>query len=217
MIRRFRDRRDAGIQLAGLLQSWAGNPDAIVLALPRGGVPVGWEVARHLGLPLDIIVARKVGVPWQPELALGAVAGEAVVLNQDVLRASGLSESELRAAIAREQAEAARRERRYRGERPPPDLHDRVVILVDDGLATGATMRAAVASVAQQEPASIIVAVPVAAPETRDALRQEVDDVVCVLCPEDFLAVGRWYLDFEPTEDEEVEAILREAWQETRA
>jgi putative phosphoribosyl transferase len=209
MLRRFRDRHDAGRLLAEKLTAYAHCPDVLVLALPRGGVPVAYEVARALGTPLDVFVVRKLGVPGHEELAMGAVAtGSVRVLNDDVVRGLRIPDRVIDAVTALEQQELARRERLYRGDRTPPDVRGRTVILVDDGLATGATMHAAIAALRQQEPARIVVAVPTAAPETCNALRAEVDDVVCAITPEPFHAVGLWYEDFSQTTDEEVRELL---------
>jgi len=206
---RFRNRTEAGRRLAEKLAAYAGRPDILVLALPRGGVPVGYEVARALGAPLDVFVVRKLGVPGYEELAMGAVAtGGVRVLNDEIVRGLGISEHEIDAAVARELQELARRERLYRGDRPPPDVASRTVILVDDGLATGATMRAAVAALRQQHPARIVVAVPTASPDTCEALKAEADDVICAMTPEPFFAVGHWYEDFTQTTDNEVRELL---------
>ena len=183
--------------------------DVLVLALPRGGVPVGCEVARALGAPLDVFLVRKLGVPGHEELAMGAVAtGGVRVLNDEIVRGLGISDHEIDAAVARELQELARRERLYRGDRPPPDVAGRTVILVDDGLATGATMRAAVAALRRQQPARIVIAVPTASPDTSEALKAEADDVVCAMTPEPFFAVGYWYEDFTQTTDDEVRELL---------
>jgi predicted phosphoribosyltransferase len=206
---RFRNRTEAGRRLAEKLAAYAGRPDILVLALPRGGVPVGYEVARALGAPLDVFMVRKLGVPGYEELAMGAVAtGGVRVLNDEIVRGLGISEHEIDAAVARELQELARRERLYRGARPPPDVAGRTVVLVDDGLATGATMRAAVAAVRQQKPARIVVAVPTASPETCEAMKAEADDVICAMTPEPFFAVGHWYEDFTQTTDDEVRELL---------
>jgi predicted phosphoribosyltransferase len=206
---RFRNRTDAGRQLAEKLAAYANRPDVLVLALPRGGVPVGFEVARELGAPLDVFLVRKLGVPGYEELAMGAVAtGGVRVLNDEIVRGLGISEHEIDAAAARELQELARRQRLYRGDRPLPDIAGRTVILVDDGLATGATMRAAIAAVRQQQPARIVVAVPTASPDTCEELKAEADDVVCAMTPEPFLAVGHWYEDFTQTTDDEVRELL---------
>jgi erythromycin esterase-like protein/predicted phosphoribosyltransferase len=205
----FRDRRDAGRLLAEKLAAYANRPDALVLALPRGGVPVADEVARALGTPLDVFVVRKLGVPGYEELAMGAVAtGGVRVLNDQLVERLGIPEQMIDAVAARELQELARRERRYRGGRPPPDVRGRTVILVDDGLATGATMHAAIEALRQQKPTRIVVAVPTASPETCEEMKTKADDVICAITPEPFQAVGRWYQDFSQTTDEEVEALL---------
>jgi predicted phosphoribosyltransferase len=207
--KRFRDRREAGRLLATKLSTYANRPDVLVLALPRGGVPVAAEVAGALGAPLDVFVVRKLGVPGHEEYALGAIAtGGVRVLNEDVVRALRISDRVIDAVAAREQEELARRERVYRGDRPPLDARGRTVILVDDGLATGATMHAAIRALRQQQPARIVVAVPTAAPETCDELKREVDDVICASTPDPFYAVGLWYEDFSQTTDEEVRELL---------
>ena len=206
---RFRDRADAGRRLAEKLTAYANRPDVLVLALPRGGVPVGGEVAQALGAPLDVFLVRKLGVPGCEELAMGAVAtGGVRVLNDEIVRGLGISEREIDAAAARELQELARRDRLYRGDRPPPDVAGRTVILVDDGLATGATMRAAVQALRQQHPVRIVVAVPTASPDTSEALKVEADDVICAMTPEPFFAVGHWYEDFRQTTDDEVRDLL---------
>jgi predicted phosphoribosyltransferase len=206
----FRDRREAGRLLAAKLTAYANRPDVIVLALPRGGVPVGYEVARALGAPLDVFVVRKLGVPGYEELAMGAVAtGGVRVLNDQVVSRLGIPEHVIDAVAAHEQHELALREPLYRGGRPPLDVRDRTVILVDDGLATGATMHAAIAALRQLHPARIVVAVPTASPETCEEMRAEADDVICAVTPEPFQAVGRWYQDFSQTMDEEVQDLLK--------
>jgi len=218
MIERFRDRREAGQVLADTLTAYAGRPDMLVLALPRGGVPVAYEVARALGAPLDVFLVRKLGVPGHEELAMGAVAtGGVRVLNDQVVGALGIPPSVIEAVAAWQQQELARRERLYRGDRPPPDVRGRTVILVDDGLATGSTMRAALAALRRQQPARLVVAVPTAAPETCDELRAEADDVVCATTPEPFHSVGLWYEDFSQTTDEEVRELLERAARGERA
>jgi putative phosphoribosyl transferase len=209
---RFRDRTDAGRALAAELAGYRGAPGVLVLALPRGGVPVAYEVARALGAPLEVFLVRKLGVPGHEELALGAIAtGGVRVLNDHVVRGARVSPEQIEAVAAREQAELERREREYRGGRPPPEIRGRVVILVDDGLATGATMRAAAEAVTRQEPARVVIAVPVAAAETCRELSRQVDEVVCAETPEPFWGVGMWYQDFGQTTDEEVRALLRQA------
>src|SRR4030081_2895635 len=205
----FRDRREAGRLLAEKLAAYANRPDVLVLALPRGGVPVGYEVARALSAPLDVFVVRKLGGPGYEELAMGAVAtGGVRVLNDQLVERLGIPEDMIDAVAARERQELARRERLYRGGRPPPDVRGRTVILVDDGLATGATMHAAVQALRQQNPARIVVAVPTASPETCEEMKAKADDVICASTPEPFHAVGRWYQDFSQTTDEEVGALL---------
>jgi erythromycin esterase-like protein/hypoxanthine phosphoribosyltransferase len=205
----FRDRREAGRLLAEKLAAYAHRPDVLVLALPRGGVPVAYEVARALGAPLDVFVVRKLGVPGYEELAMGAVAtGGVRVLNEQLVERLGIPEQMIDAVAAHERQELARRERLYRGGRPPPDVRGRTVILVDDGLATGATMHAAIQALRQQHPARIVVAVPTASPETCEEMKAKADDVICGITPEPFHAVGRWYRDFSQTTDEEVRVLL---------
>jgi predicted phosphoribosyltransferase len=207
---RFRDRIDAGRRLAGKLSEYAGRDDVIVLALPRGGVPVGAEVADTLGAPLDVFLVRKLGVPGREELAMGAIASGGVrVLNRDVVDQLRIPESWIHAVAADEGAELARRETAYRDGRSAPDVRDRTVILVDDGLATGASMKAAVAALRKLDPARIVVAVPVGAPETCQELGELADEVVCAERPDPFWAVGSWYADFDQTTDEEVRDLLR--------
>jgi predicted phosphoribosyltransferase len=206
---RFRDRSEAGRLLAERLAHYAGRDDVIVLALPRGGVPVGYEVAKALHAPLDVFVVRKLGVPGHEELAMGAIAsGGVMVLDPEVVRAVGLGEEQLRAVVQRELRELERREAAYRGGREPLDVKGKVVILVDDGLATGSTMKAAALAVRKLEPAKVVVAVPVAARQTCDEFRSEVDEVVCGITPEPFRAVGLWYDDFSQTTDDEVRELL---------
>jgi putative phosphoribosyl transferase len=208
-LQRFHDRREAGQLLGRALAHYADRDDVIVLALPRGGVPVAYEIARHLKAPLDVFVVRKLGVPWQPELAMGAIAGEGIeVLNGDVVTAYNIPPHVIRAVAEREGHELMRRLQDYRGDRPFPSLHGRIVILVDDGLATGSTMRAAVNAIRQERPHAIVVAVPVAAPGTCQEFESEVDETVCLRTPSDFAAVGRWYIDFSQTTDEEVRELL---------
>jgi len=212
MAARFRDRIDAGRALAAELRHHADDPDVRVLALPRGGVPVGYEVARALHAPLDVFIVRKLGLPWHEELAMGAIAsGGIVVLDEDLVRRAGVSGDELAWVITVERRELERRERRFRGDRTPPDIAGRTVLLVDDGLATGASMRAAVTAVRQERPRRVVVAVPIASPETCEAFRAEVDEVVCARTPERFEAVGLWYDDFRQTEDAEVHDLLEDA------
>jgi putative phosphoribosyl transferase len=211
----FRDRAEAGQLLAAKLAPYSNRADVAVLALPRGGVPVAFEVARALHGPLDVFLVRKLGVPGYEELAMGALAtGSVRVLNDDVVRALGISEDVIQSVAVREQQELERRERVYRGNRPPLDVRGRIVILVDDGLATGSTMRAAVAALRRQAPARIIVAVPVGASETCHELWAEADEVVCLRTPEPFRAVGLWYEDFSQTSDQEVHELLERAGEE---
>jgi predicted phosphoribosyltransferase len=210
--RPYHDRTEAGRYLAEKLADYAGRPDVLVLALPRGGVPVGYEVARALGAPLDVFLVRKLGVPGHEELALGAIAtGGVRMLNADVVRGLRFPPEVIDQVAARERAELERREREYRGDRPPPDVREKTVILIDDGLATGASMRAAVAALRQGQPARVVVAVPIAAPSTCEEFQDEVDEVVCARTPEPFYAVGLWYEDFAQTTDEEVRDLLRRA------
>jgi putative phosphoribosyl transferase len=209
-VNRFADRTEAGKRLAKSLARYRSE-DVIVLALPRGGVPVAAEVARDLNAPLDVFLVRKLGLPGQEELAMGAIASGGVrVLNDEVVRVLGVTQNIIGQVARKEEQELFRREREYRGDRPPLEVAGKTVILVDDGLATGSTMRAAAAALRQQHPARIVVAVPVAAAATCDDFRHEVDDVVCLLTPEPFRAVGLWYEDFEQTTDEEVHRLLRE-------
>ena len=208
---RFRDRKEAGEQLAARLAVYRDMPDVLVLALPRGGVPVGYEVARALGAPLDVFIVRKLGVPGHEELAMGAIASGGVrVLNRDVLDYMPISQKLIDTVAQREQQELERREREYRGARPPLDVKDKTVVVVDDGLATGSTMRAAVEALRRMEPRRIVVAVPVAAESTCNDFRAEgiADDVVCLRTPEPFQAVGLWYSDFTQTSDDEVQELL---------
>ena len=205
----FGDRREAGAALAGRLQHYANRDDVVVLALPRGGVPVGYEVARALGAPLDVFVVRKLGVPGHPEFAMGAIASGGVrVLNETALASMALPSAVIDAVTRTEQMELDRRERAYRDGRPLVPVDGRVVILVDDGLATGSTMRAAVLAVRRLHPARVVVAVPVGAPSTCQELREVADEVVCAFTPEPFNAVGLWYRDFSQTTDAEVRTLL---------
>lgn len=205
----YADRREAGRHLASLLQSYANRRDVVVLALPRGGVPVAFEVATALNAALDVFLVRKLGTPGHRELAMGAIASGGIrVLNDDVVRSLAITEDQIDAVAREEQAELERREAAYRRDRAAPLLGGRVVILVDDGLATGSTMRAAVQAVKQQQPSRVVVAVPVGAGETCEELRVLADDVVCGRTPTPFSAVGQWYEDFEQTTDEEVRELL---------
>jgi len=215
--RPFRDRSEAGRLLAAKLTAYANRPDVIVLALPRGGVPVAYEVARALNAPLDVFLVRKLGVPGYEELAMGAIAtGGVRVLNDQLVGGLRIPDYIVDEVAASEQQELTRRESLYRGDRPAPDVRGRTVILVDDGLATGATMLAAVKALRQQQPARIVVAVPTASPETCEQLRAEVDDIICAITPEPFHAVGLWYEDFSQTKDEEVRDLLARSEQVTR-
>lgn len=207
----FRNRSDAGKYLAEKLQKYKGRADVLVLALPRGGVPVGYEVAKELDVPLDIFLVRKLGVPGHEELALGAIAtGGVRVLNDEVVHYLHIRPQLIDAIAARELKELRRREVAYRGSRPEPDVKGKIVILVDDGLATGSTIRAAVQALRQQQPARLVVAVPVAAPQTCDEDVVGADEIVCAVTPEAFLGVGQWYLDFSQTTDEEVRDLLEQ-------
>jgi putative phosphoribosyl transferase len=210
--RPYRDRRAAGRYLAEKLADYAGRGDVLVLALPRGGVPVAFEVARALGVPLDVFLVRKLGVPGHEELALGAIAtGGVRLLNEEVVRALRIPANVIDRIAATERAELERREREYRGDHSAPDVRGKTVILVDDGLATGASMRAAVAALRQGLPARIVVAVPIAAPSTCAEFEDKVDQVVCAQNPDPFYAVGLWYDDFTQTTDDEVRDLLLDA------
>ena len=216
MLTQFRDRKEAGKLLAAQLAAYANQQDVIVLALPRGGVPVGFEIAQALHVPLDVIVVRKLGVPGQEELAMGAIAtGGIRILNKDVVQFLNIPDEVIDHVTAHELQELERREHRYRGEHPAYDISGRKVILVDDGIATGATMHAAVAAIKQRHPSRIIIAVPTAAHSTCDEFAAEVDEVICVIRPEPFIAVGYWYRQFSQTSDEEVRSLLEQANQRT--
>ncbi|HEY9609411.1 phosphoribosyltransferase [Allocoleopsis sp.] len=209
---RLKDRRAAGQHLAGKLAAYANRPDVLVLALPRGGVPVAFEVAQALNTPLDVFLVRKLGVPGQEELAMGAIASGGVrVLNQDVVEAIHISEAIINQVAAKEEQELKRREHLYRNDRPVPNVHESIVILVDDGLATGATMRAAVKALRQQQPARLVVAVPISSPESCHELEAEVDEIICAMTPCPFHSVGYWYDNFSQTTDEEVQDLLKQA------
>jgi len=206
---KFKNRSDAGKQLAKKLEAFAGRNDVIVLALPRGGVPVAFEVAKALRAPLDVFLVRKLGVPGQEELAMGAIASSGVrVLNDEVVRYLNIGADEIESVVSREQRELDRRTELYRGSRAPLDLTDQIVIVIDDGLATGATMRAAVTALRRLEPRQIVVAVPVAAPQTCAQFQAIADDCVCAATPAPFDGVGLWYADFSQTTDEEVCYLL---------
>lgn len=209
MDRRFADRADAGRQLAARLDEYAGRDDVLVLALPRGGVPVGWQVAKALGVPLDVLVVRKLGTPGHAELAMGAIAsGGAHVVNSQVIEQAGVTDQQIDAEVERQRHELERREKAYRGDRPYPDTSGKTVLLVDDGLATGATMRAAIQALRQYAPQEIVVAVPVAPPHVQDSTLRDADRFVALLQPAPFYAVGQWYRDFDQTEDSEVTRLL---------
>ena len=209
---RFRDRVEAGRRLAAALERYAGRPKLLVLALPRGGVPVGYQVARALDAPLDIMLVRKLGVPGHEELAMGAIApGGIRILSDEVIAAFAVTQRDIAAIAAQQQDELDRQEETYRDGRPLPIIRDRTVVLVDDGLATGSTMRAAALAIRAQEPAHLVVAVPVAPAETCAALKREADEVICLISPEPFFAVGNWYEDFAQVDDDEVHQLLERA------
>src|SRR6266581_4313696 len=215
MERAFANRTEAGRLLAEKLEKYANRNDVIVFGLPRGGVPVAYEVAKRLHVPLDVYIVRKLGVPGFEELAAGAIASGGVrVLNEDVMRAIPHADQAIEAVTTRETAELARREEIYREGRPAPDLRDRIVILVDDGLATGATMRAAVKALRQRGAAKIVVAVPVGPPDTCREIEQEADETICLSTPPFFQAVGQYYEDFSQTSDEDVRELLSQAAQD---
>lgn len=208
-MRGFIDRRDAGLQLAERVAPLVEGADAVVLALPRGGVPVALEVAARIGAPLDVLLVRKLGVPWQPELAFGAVStGGVMVLNEDVLGALRLDQGEIDRVVEAERAELERRGQLYRGGRPPVEVKGRTVVVVDDGIATGSTVRAALRALEARGAERTIVAAPVAAPDTVERLMRDADDVVCLMTPVDLFAIGYWYQDFEPVPDSEVLRLL---------
>ena len=208
----FKDRSDAGKRLAAKLQVYANRPDVVVLGLPRGGIPVAFEVARKLRLSLDVFVVRKLGVPGREELAMGAIASGGIeVLNDNIVRGLNISREIIESVARKQGEELKRREQLYRGNRASLNVRDLTVILVDDGLATGATMRAAVQALRRQKPVSIIVAVPVASPEACQELGDEADDIVCAITPEPFYSVGSWYEDFSQTTDDEVRTLLKMA------
>ena len=213
---RFRDRKEAGILLAKYLEHYKGAPGTIILGLPRGGVVTGAEVARVLGLPLDVLVVRKLGTPGHEELAMGAIVrGGVRVLNEDVVRAMRIPLAQIESVAEREEREAARRERVFRSGRPPLELEGRTVILIDDGLATGSTMFAAVEAVRAKGAKRIVAAVPVAPPQTYERLAAKVDEIVCLSTPPDFYAVGQWYDSFTQVEDDEVVKLLEAAAEST--
>jgi putative phosphoribosyl transferase len=208
----FIDRRNAGRVLATRLAKYAGRDDVVVLALPRGGVPVAYEVASALGVPMDVFLVRKLGTPGHRELAMGAIASGGVrVLNEDVVRWYGISDAAIEHIAREEHEELERRERAYRGDRPAPDLTNKILILIDDGLATGSTMRAAAQAVRAHRPARVAIAVPVGAPQTCAELSAVADEVICARMPEPFSAVGQWYLNFDQTGDDEVRELLQKS------
>lgn len=215
-LQRFQNRRDAGRQLAERLKAYADQSDVLVLGLPRGGVPVAFEVAQALNVPLDVFLVRKLGVPGHEELAMGAIAsGGARVLNEEVVQMLGIREQIIELVAAAERRTLEAREQAYRGARPRPVVRGRTVILVDDGLATGATMRAAVVALRAEQPRRIAVAVPVAAADTYEEFKADVDEIICVFTPKQFFAVGMWYEDFSQTLDEEVRELLERATRST--
>lgn len=208
----FKDRHDAGKQLAGRLSRYAGDTHAVVLALPRGGVPVAFEVAAALRFPLDVFLVRKLGVPGHEELAMGAVASGGIrVLNEEVIQSLSISEKQIAAVATQEEQELRRRQAAYRGDRPEPQIEGKTIILIDDGVATGASMRAAVAAIRKTGPTRIVVAVPTAASETCEAFGREVEEMICLHTPQPFYSVGQWYEDFSQTTDREVVDLLRRA------
>jgi len=210
----FTDRRDAGRKLAKKLGAYANRSDVLVLALPRGGVPVAYEVALALHAPLDIFIVRKLGLPGHEELAMGAIAtGGALVINQDVVRTFNVPQGLIEAVAKKELKELERRERVFRGDRPMREIRGKTVILIDDGLATGASMHAAILGIRSKQPARIVAAVPTAALETCEAFKQKVDEMICATTPEPFYGVSRWYEEFSQTSDEEVQSLLEEASQ----
>jgi predicted phosphoribosyltransferase len=213
-IRKFTDRAEAGQALAHILNFYTNKRDAVVLALPRGGVPVGYEIARQLNLPLDVWLVRKLGVPGHEEVAMGAIGyGGVRYLNSDLISKLGITSEQIEEVTKKEDIELKRRSRLYRGDRPLPELKGKTVILVDDGLATGATMLAAIKSLSQAETAHVVIAIPVGAKSTCLELEQLVDDFACIMTPDPFYGVGRWYVNFEPTSDEDVQALLKSASQ----
>ncbi len=211
-MKRFLNRREAGSELAHQLLQYADRSDVIILALPRGGVPVAYEVSLALKAPLDVLIVRKLGLPGREELAIGAIASGGIqILNQDIVHALGIDQGVINSVLQQELQELARREQIYRGNRPAPEIKDHTVIIIDDGLATGASMRAAVRAARTQSPARIVVAVPAAAPQAIDLLQPEVDEIIYVIAPDPFDGVGRWYEDFSQTTDEEVSSLLDNA------
>jgi predicted phosphoribosyltransferase len=210
---RFHDRREAGRKLAEVLQFLKGRPDVWVLAIPRGGVVVAYQVAQALGLPLDVMITRKVGAPGNPEFALGAIAGDGtVVLDEFLIAELGIPEDWVLDEMRIQQEEIQRRLRRYRGDRPMPEIEGRTVVLIDDGVATGSTVLASLRALRKRQPAKLILAIPVGPPETVAQLGREADQVICLMTPEPFWAVGRFYQVFDQTTDEEVVELLEAAW-----
>jgi predicted phosphoribosyltransferase len=208
----FNDRVDAGRKLAKDLLKYANRSDVLILALPRGGVPVAFEVAKELNVKMDVFIVRKLGVPGNEELAMGAIASDNIrVLNEDVVMSFQIPERVIDTVAEKERRELERRERAYRGDRPKPEIEGSTVILIDDGLATGATMRAAAAALKTKNPAKIVIAVPTAAPDTCEIFRKEVDEIICLATPEPFYGVGAWYEDFSQTTDKEVCELLDKA------
>ncbi len=208
----FEDRMDAGKKLAKELSKYANRSDVLILALPRGGVPVAFEVAKELNVKMDVFIVRKLGVPGNEELAMGAISSDnALVLNEDIVRSFQIPERVINMAAENELKELKRRERTYRGDRPKPEISGSTVILIDDGLATGATMRAATSAIKTKNPAKIVVAVPTGAPDTCELFKKEVDEVICIATPEPFYGVGAWYGNFSQTTDEEVCELLDKA------
>lgn len=208
----FLDRYDAGRRLAGALNHYTDRPDVLILGLPRGGVPVAYEVARSLHAPLDVFLVRKLGFPGHPELAMGAIAtGGVRILDHQLIQMYRVPADAIERVTAEERKELTRRERLYRDDRPPPDVRGRTVILIDDGLATGSTMRAAVEALREEGARKIVVAVPVAPPDTCEAMKDEVEEIVCAVTPEPFRAVGIWYADFSETADDEVRDLIARA------
>lgn len=211
-MKRFLDRREAGKELAQLLLKFKEQPDGIVLALPRGGVPVGYEVTLALNVPLDVFIVRKLGLPGQEELAIGAIASGGIrILNETIIHALKIDQTVIDRVTQEETQELKRREIQYRGNRPPPELENRTINLIDDGLATGASMLAAVHALRRQRPKKIIIAVPAAAPQAINLLRPEADEIVFVIAPDPFEGVGKWYEDFAQTTDDEVRSLLDDA------
>ena len=209
MMQKYTDRHQAGKILAEQLKEYTKKPNVIVLALPRGGVPVAYEIAQALSVPLDVLVARKLGVPWHEELAMGAIAsGGTVIFNQEILKDLDITQEEIEQVILAEKKELERREKTYRGNRPKANFTDKIIILVDDGIATGATMRAAIKALRTHKPQKIIIAVPVAAKDTYEQMTPLVDQIVCPVTPKEFYAVGTWYEVFDQTTDEEVFSLL---------